>query len=140
MVEKFKLIGTNNDGFRHRYSVQKKESFKKAFLNFMEDLDFDKEKIMKSFWVCSEEALGEDVELKISGFEDEVHNYKNKGYDVDVFYGKTKIILVVRTKKRFRMIDHLKKKANWIMTPSFQKVKEKKKQRVILHAKARKKK
>ena len=104
---KFILTGTSNDGFRHRYSFRKNESFKKAFFGFMGALDFSEEDF-KSTFIGGDEN-DENVDLKISEFEDCVRNYKNKKYDVDVFYGAKKIIILVRTKRRESMVNYLEK-------------------------------
>jgi hypothetical protein len=127
--EKFTLTGTDNDGRRHRYSVRKNELFKKSFLKFMEDLGFNPEIIGKTFW-SSDEETGECIELKISEFEDCIRHYQNKKFDVDVFFGKLKIILVVRTKSREKMVDHLEKKASWIKKSEVKKIREKNKSRL----------
>jgi len=124
MADKFTLTGTDNNGFRHRYSALKNEDFKKAFVGFMLGLGFDKEGIQSSWVVNSEE---EDYrEIKIKEFEDECRNYLNDDYDVDVFYGKLKIIIVVRTKKRIQMVKHLEQKSKWIKPPIVKKIKNKK--------------
>jgi hypothetical protein len=130
MKGKFTLTGTDNDGFRHRYGIRKNEKFKKAFYDFMGVLEFDVEKIKRGFFIF-DETKG-DVELKISDFEDCIRNYHNKKYDVDVFYGKAKIIIVVRTKKRDLMIEHLEKSAGWIKTISAVKIKSKNKKKVLV--------
>ena len=51
--DKFTLTGTDNDGFRHRYSFKKTEEFKKAFLKFMADLKFDPKIISRTFFSSS---------------------------------------------------------------------------------------
>jgi len=118
----FVLTGTDNNGFRHRYSVIKNEQFKKIFVEFMIDLGFD-EKIMKeTFW--SHDDIKGNFELKISEFEDCCRYYENEKYDVDVFYGNKKIIIVIRTRKRESMIVNLETKSRWIKVPKIKKMKE----------------
>ena len=56
-------------------------------------------------------------ELRIYEFEDCCWHYENKQYDVDVFYGNKKIIIVIRTKKRESMIVNLETKSRWIKVP-----------------------
>ncbi len=119
---KFTLTGTSNDGYRHRYTIKKNEDFKKAFFKFMTDLEFDEDKIKRYF--LSKD--GNEIELKISDFEDVCSNYENKKYDVDVFYGRFKIIIIVRTKNRAPVVKHLEKKAKWIKPILIKKIKEKK--------------
>jgi len=120
---KFTLIGTDNNGFRHRYSFRKTEAFKKSFVKFMENLDFNSKDIKGTFMgYDKDEKL---INLKISEFEDCIRYYQNKKYDVDVFYGNKKIIMVVRTKKRIPMVEHLVKKAGWIKPIKIKKIKNK---------------
>jgi len=106
-----RLIKTKNNGFRHEYSFIKNKSFKKFFLNFMEDLGFNKNKTKKTFTSINKNERY--VELKISDLKDCVKYYKNKNYDIEVFYGDKKIIMVLKTKKRKKAIEHLVKKGIW---------------------------
>jgi hypothetical protein len=127
MKSEFTLTGTDNNGFRHRYSIKKNEDFKKAFFKFMANLEFEEDKIGKSF--LGEDNHGERVQLKISDLEDICTHYENEKYDVDVFYGRFKIIIVVRTKDRTPVIKHLEKKSKWIKPLSVKKIKEKQENR-----------
>lgn len=129
MVNRFTLTGTGNDGFRHRYSVKKNEHFKKAFVKFMIDLGFD-EKTLPLPWGDYEESGihidKKEGEIKVNEIEDICLNYNNRKYDLDVFYGRFKIIIVVRTKRRIPMVDYLVKKAGWIKPFKIKKLKERK--------------
>jgi|TARA_Y100000310_G_scaffold328062_1_gene395455 hypothetical protein len=118
------LTGTDNDGFRHRYSIKKNDQFKKAFLKFMDKLGFDSEEIDETFYYEDDET-GERGELKISEFEDCIRHYQNKEFDVDVFYGRFKIIIVVRTKGRKSMVDYLENESGWIKASEIKKIREK---------------
>ena len=137
MKSKFILIGTNNNGFRHRYSIKKNEAFKKAFLKFMIDLDFDEEKmkrnIMNEFTVNFFEDDGKEITrtIRIEEVEDVCRHYENAKYDVDVFYGRLRIIIVVRTKKRIPMVRHLEKKSIWIKPFEIKKIKKERKRKGI---------
>ena len=121
---KFILTGTDNDGFRHRYSIKKNEDFKEAFLKFMEVLEFDSKKIKQTFFTSDEDD--NPIELKIADFEDCIRHYQNKKFDVDVFYGRFKVIIIVRTKGRRPLVEYLEKKAGWIKPSEIKKIKEKK--------------
>ena len=127
---KFTLVGTGNDGFRHRYSIRKNESFKKVFVDFMVDLDFEKGKIEGSF--ADSEENGKIIKFKIKEVLDVCSNYQNKKYDVDVFYGRFKIIIVVRTKQRIPMVNHLDNKSKWVKPLKIKPIREKKKVKVPL--------
>ena len=121
----FILMGTDNNGFRHRYSVEKNEQFKKVFISFMGDLGFEEKEIMQTFLRGYEDGMDEiDRELKISDFEDCCRHYENKKYDVDVFYGNKKIILVVRTKSRRPLLDSMEYKSKWAKHLSIKKIEE----------------
>lgn len=133
MGSKFVLTGTDNNGFRHRYSIKKNEAFKKAFVKFMVDLDFDEKEMQNilerefttSMFVKTEEGEEEIIrKIKIEEVEDLCRHYENKRYDVDVFYGRLRIIIVVRTKSRGPMVRHLEKKAGWIRPIEIKKIKK----------------
>jgi hypothetical protein len=126
---KLTLIGTDNDGFRHRYSCTKNESFKKIFIRLMAALDFEEEKIKNTFWSHDEDER--PIELKISEFEDVCNHYQNKKYDVDIFYGKKKIIIVIRTKNRKDLVFSLRKLSKFVKPSIFKKLKEKSKKKVV---------
>jgi len=125
----FVLTGTDNNGFRHRYSVKKNEQFKKIFIKFMSQLGFDEKKIMECFWTYDES--NNRIELKIVDFEDCYRYYENKEYEVDVFYGNKKIIIVVRTNSRRTLLDNLESKSKWIKPIKIKKIKENKKGKKI---------
>lgn len=120
---KLVLNGTDNNGIRHRYSFEKTYTFKKGFVDFMESLGFEKEKELENrFFYKYENDKGEEVikELKPSDFQDVVWFFQNKQYEVDVFWGSKKVVLLVRTNqktqrtRRKNMLKELESKANWI--------------------------
>jgi len=120
MKKGFELTGTDNNGQRHRYSFVKKESFKEVFLKFMQNLGFDSDNIKKQFLQTIYNDDGEEIgEAPIKTVEiiDICRNYQNKNYDIGVFYGFQRIIVVIRVKdkdKRFHMLDYLKESLDWI--------------------------
>lgn len=132
----FILIGTGNNGYRHRYDVEKNEQFKEIFIKFMGDLGFDGGKIRQEFWTYDENE--EEIELKISNFSDCCRNYENKKYDIDVFYGNKKIILIIRAKERRKMLDNLEYKSKWKKFPKIIKLNEDKKKRPLIQIETRK--
>ena len=94
LPKEFVLVGTHNDGVRHRYSVEKREDFKKPFLKFMEELGFESKEIERRFFY--EKKIGEDNDkvpiyetfiLKIKDINDVCWFYKNLEYEVDIFLG-----------------------------------------------------
>lgn len=102
---KWDLTGTDNNGFRHRYSILKDESFKENFLNFMDGLGFNWEEVERRFEY--EDSDGQFVSWRIIELLDLCWHFENSNFDVDVFFGSSKIILVVRTKDRRKLIDKL---------------------------------
>ena len=132
----FVLMGTDNDSYRNRYSVEKNENFKNIFIKFMEDLGFDGGKIRQGFWNYDEDD--DKIELKISDFEDCYRYYENKKYDIDVFYGNKKIILIIRTKERREMLNNLEYKSKWKKFPKIIKLKKDKKKIPLMNSEARK--
>ncbi|GEM_PF-3525563 len=114
-IKRFILTGTENNGYRHKYNVVKNESFKQAFLGFMKDLGFDKDKIKKEF-VYQETKYNEgrsDEEIvniiKILDLTDVCRHYQNEKYDIDVFYGKDKIVILVRVIDRKKLVEEITK-------------------------------
>jgi hypothetical protein len=84
------LNGTDNNGNRHRYSFEKVKNFKKGFLEFMGQLEFDINKIKKRFIVESRENKedgGERIIIKeIEDFVDVCWFFENSKYEVDFFW------------------------------------------------------
>lgn len=132
---KFILTGTDNDGFRHRYSVKKNEGFKKAFVKFMVELGFN-EKVLKKEFIGEYSDKDDEsgcYELKIKDIEDVCWHYQNKNYDVDVFHGRSRIIVVVRTKGRKFLVEYLEKKAGWIKPLEIKKIQKKRAKKEEIH-------
>ncbi|MGD9276000.1 MAG: hypothetical protein PVJ67_02410 [Candidatus Pacearchaeota archaeon] len=118
------LNGTDNNGFRHRYSFDKTKDFKKSFLSFMGSLGFDKGKINDKFIVRTyedddNEGETEKVFIKeVFDLVDVIWFFQNEKFEVDVFFGKDKVIILVRTKDnkktREKLVDELERKSKWI--------------------------
>ncbi len=140
MKKKLILTGTDNDGFRHRYSVKKNEGFKESFVKFMGHLGFNPEKVKSIFFEECEDKKGNfiQVELKVADFEDCIRHYQNGKFDVDIFFGKLKIIIVVRTKTRDSMVKFLENEADWIKALEARKIRENNKRKLLPLQKIRK--
>ncbi len=114
-IKRFILVGTDNNGYKHRYTIIKNESFKNAFIGFMNDLGFDKDKVRKEF--ISEKVVEDEkgdkidkvIVIKISDLIDICSHYQNQKYDIDVFYGNDKIIILVRVIDRNKLIKEITK-------------------------------
>ena len=57
--------------------------------------------------------------LKVKAFEDDCLYFKNKDYEVDLFYGKKEIVLVVRAKSsaKKKLIKNVEKYSVWKKFP-----------------------
>jgi len=120
---KLELTGTSNNGYRHEYSCVKKESFKKAFFNFMSVLGFEEKKIKRSFIIYTTKydrggsAYDEPRKMKIKDMIDICDHFQNERYDVDVFYGADKIIILVRVRGREELVKTIIDKSEWKKFP-----------------------
>ncbi|MBT4257703.1 hypothetical protein HOD88_00780 [archaeon] len=127
MKRKFILTGTDNDGFRHRYSARKIEKFKVAFSDLMKDLGFEPNPFLKlfegGFYDENEEFIAKDRLVK--EIIDECFHFQNENYDVDLFFGDKRIIFVIRTKARDLLVNHLYKNSNWIRPLEIKRIPEK---------------
>ena len=98
-IDKNLLIGTGNDGYRYKYEFKKNNKFKKAFLGFMQELGFEEEWDLyyfdKDYKLQNEE---EEIPRDLTKIRDLVEHYKNKDFDVDLFFGVKNLILIIRTK------------------------------------------
>ena len=105
-MNKLSLLGIGNEG-RWNYFVFKKEnSFFPLFASFLSCLRLEKTGIMYG---------NEDEKKDIKGIVDKLENTKNKDYDLDIFYGDKRIIVVVRTDETNRgfLVSEIKKIANF---------------------------
>ena len=116
------INGTSNNGVRHRYSFEKDSNFKKGFIEFMSSLKFDKETIERYFIYEEDGENGECVKKIITPMEveDRCWFFENEKYEIDVFWGKTKVIMLIRTNqkrkrdRRRKMLNELEKRSGWI--------------------------
>jgi len=119
------LNGTDNNGLRHRYGFDKNKNFKSGFIKLMEELEFDSEKIKNKFvrreYKDTEQGEEEIITiLNIEDIQDVCWFFENSKYEIDLFFGKNKIILLIRTnqkikrERRRKMLDELEKRSDWI--------------------------
>ena len=111
--EKPKLISTGNDGYRYRYEIRKKNSFKKLFLDFMKELGFDKKEDLfyfnKTYEFDKESGEEELVNRDITKINNHVENYRNDKFDVDLIYFEKTIVIVVRTGENDKLVKIVNK-------------------------------
>jgi hypothetical protein len=129
------LTGTSNNGFRHRYSFRKTPKIKNLLENLFLKLNLVKEPnqpLIKNIFIEEiEDDNGEEiiVQKEIQEFVDEIYHFQNKEFDLDLFFGKEKVILLIRSNKRFDFIKFLEKNSNWISKEEAEKIRNEKRKR-----------
>jgi hypothetical protein len=105
-MNKLKLIGLGNKDNRNHFIFKKDNSFFSLFPDFLESLGLDKLSIM---YEHSEEP--QDINELI----DIQDNLRNDEFDLDIFYGKDKFIVIIRTSEanRNKLITEIKKIADY---------------------------
>ena len=105
-MKRLKLKGIGNESNRIFFVFEKDDKFFTNISFFLANLSLDKTGIM----------YGHDEKKKdIKNTFDVLENTKNKDYDLDIFYGKSRIIVVIRTDEKNRdiIIKNLKKIADY---------------------------
>jgi hypothetical protein len=77
----------------------------------MADLNFNSNEVWEDYLLRDDEKG--DTEIKIKDINDRCFHYQNKSYDIDVFYGNKKIILLIRANQRSEFVKDLEDKSNW---------------------------
>ena len=90
---KIKLVGLGNDEGRDYFVFSKEDSFLESFPLFLDRLCLGKTPSLHEY--------GEEP-YPISEKSDLVERTSNHAYDVDLFYGKARIIIVVRSDEEHR--------------------------------------
>lgn len=133
------LSGTDNDGIRHRYSFDKTPKLKEGLTKLFVGLSFEEKKvnefIQRIFIKRGEDENGEEI-IKVfrpEEIKDLVFYIKNSNYEIDLFFGKNKVILLVRIKnERMRLVDEIEKKSSWISKEEIEKRSKKNNSKVIV--------
>jgi hypothetical protein len=100
-MKKSFLIGTGNDGYRYKYEFFKTNDFERILVEFLFAIGFDESFIWDYFW---DFEYG-DEHKDFSSYEDKTLNFYNELFDIEVFFGKNLIIMIVRTKVKEGFID-----------------------------------
>ena len=87
-MKKIKLFGLGNEGDRSYFVFEKTLDFFPLFSSFLQKLKLDKP---GSFYEYEEEASNLD------DLNDSIENVKNDVYNIDIFYGEKRIIVVIRS-------------------------------------------
>ena len=89
------LKGIKNNRYRYELTIEKNQENVKKLIKFLKELEFKNSEFnllecKKGIDIC--------VPIKISKIDDKCIYFRNKRYDLDLFYGNKRIILVIRTK------------------------------------------
>jgi len=99
-MKKLKLYGIRK-GERHNvFHIEKDEGFLKSFGDFLFGLGFDKMKIVRELFRPLGDFENNYSKKKYSDdlYQDEYFYFENKEFDVDIFFGKDKIIVSIFTR------------------------------------------
>ncbi len=88
MIKKPIIYGLSNKGKRNAYIIEKNSSFIPLFANFLLNCGFKNNQYIE---------YSEDKSIKIDEWIDTQDNFKNEDYDIDIIFGKERIILIIRT-------------------------------------------
>lgn len=87
MIKKLILSGVGNSEGRSFYVIEKKQDFFSSFAKFLINCGFNENLYVDEY---------QEDSPKIKDFVDFQENFKNKDYDIDLIFGKEKIILIIR--------------------------------------------
>lgn len=115
------LNGTDNDGARHRYSFDKNPEIKGGLKKLLVGLEFEEKKVgelIEGIFIKrnEDENYQETITiLQSKEINDKIYYLKNKKYEIDLFFGKNKVILLIRTKKeREKLVSEIENRTSWI--------------------------
>lgn len=115
------LNGTDNNGIRHRYSFDKTPKIKEGLKKLLVGLEFEEKKVgelIEGIFIkrTEDENYQETITiLQPEEINDKIYYLKNKKYEIDLFFGKNKVILLIRTKKeREKLVSEIENRASWI--------------------------
>jgi hypothetical protein len=109
MMKKLLILNLGNDGYRHRYALKKEEAMKGPLVKLLNALKLENE----AEYLFYNEARESEKDVRISEYKDLDRHLQNKEFNVDLFFGTKKVILVVRTKKRTKLIAAMEKYAEF---------------------------
>lgn len=85
---KIQLLGLGNEGKRSYFVFEKKLSFFPLFSSFLESIGTERP---ASFYQYDERSIN------LCDVTDSVEHTNNGVYDIDIFYGENRIVVVIRT-------------------------------------------
>ncbi|MEK6859357.1 MAG: hypothetical protein AABX54_00945 [Nanoarchaeota archaeon] len=101
-MEKLKVSSISKGPDTNVYIFLKEQKFIESIISFFKELGFDEDETQMMYVFTTENYNNERTEpefIDINKMKDNRINIKNKDYDIDIFVGERKIILVIRTKK-----------------------------------------
>ncbi len=101
-MNKIKLLGMGNVGSRSHFTFKKSIDFFPAFFIFLKNLDLDIDK-PANFYAYDKKILD------LNKITDTYEHTENKDYDIDFFFGKDKIIVVIRSNLKWNELMNLMK-------------------------------
>jgi len=110
-MKKLKLYATGNEEERSYFKIEKKQTFLEKFRQLLKNLGCENFDV--DYWMKDSERNKDE---KISKTFDYCNNFKTKNCDIDIVFGKNRIIILVRTspKNRQKFIKELMKFCEWI--------------------------
>lgn len=95
-MKKVKIIGMGKQKNRVKVILKKEQIFVELFRDFLRGLDFED-------WEFPDFCLdydidNEEVDAKVNKLIDEAYSFRNKKFDVDIIFGKSKIFVTVYSK------------------------------------------
>jgi|SRR3989338_6528739 len=100
-MKKVKLIGISKSKLQSIYTLKKSPYFFQGFTKFLSELDF-KELDYYGFGRKIDKKYGEpylDRFESINKYIDLHHKFKNKDFSINVVFGRSKIFIIINTKK-----------------------------------------
>ena len=106
--KKLIITGMGNDEFRHWYIFRKSSDIIDSLIDFFYNMGFDSYDVD---CLCDCET---GKKKKINWLIDNLYRFNNNCFDIDLFIGNKKVIIVVRTKKRKMLISYLENNSIFI--------------------------
>ena|SRR3989344_6442568 len=100
-MKKVKLIGISKSELQSIYTLKKSPNFFKGFTKFLSELGF-KELDYYAFGRKIDKKYGEPYQDRfenINKYVDLHHKFKNNDFLVNVIFGKSRIFIIITTKK-----------------------------------------
>ena len=109
-MKKLKLYSIKKDEERAEFIIEKSQEFIPLIQKLVKELtkEFDWQ-----LFVETDEKTGKSIDEKIEDWTDKCKHRKYKKLELDIFVGKNRIVLVVRTSLQKRFVDKLMKFCQW---------------------------